>query len=205
MSIHQAEITKVYPNSAKYRIGKHMRSKAYNFLLLLLVPVLAVGCLRLTTQDSLKSISQTVCNLYNPIYSPYVETGQIVFTWNYDFSQSDIGFSLPIHSSDITIDSDGTVSAVVKESVIIKSVADGVVDQIADQDGTNVVKIMYGKNIFVEYINIDILGVSVGNAVSTGQEIGTAKIGETVQFKAYYNNKQVSNLIIDNNKIVWQN
>ncbi len=204
MSIHKAEITKVYPNSTKYKIAKHVRAKAYSFLLLLLVPVLAVGCLRLSSEDTLKAINQSVCNIYNPIYSPYVETGQIVFTWNYDYNNLDLGFAMPINSSNISIDSDGTVSAVVKESIMVKSVADGVVDNISDINDIKIVKIMYGKDIYVEYINLDVVGVCVGNAVTKNQEIGTAKLGETVQFKAYFGGKQVKNLKIENNKIVWQ-
>ncbi len=200
--IHYVEITNIKKNDINYHKANKRGYRAYSFLLLLILPVFAMGCLRLYSTTTLSGIYSNVLRAYNPIYSPYSETSNIVFTT----SDDKVGdFELPIISSKTKIDQDGTVSAEVKESILIKSVADGVVDKIEDRDGVKVIVIRHGKDLRVEYINIDVAGVNVGNIVRAGKEIGTAKLGSTVSFKAYLANKQVKGFKIENNKLVWQN
>ena len=202
--VHKVEITNLHKNSITYlERRKHKRKiKAYSFLILLL-PILAIVCLRFYSGNNINDIYMNVCNLYNPIYSPYSETGSITFA-GYTFVDNIEDFELPIVSSDIDIDDNGTVIAKIKESILVKSIADGVVERIYEQDGVNIVRILYGKDIAAEYHNIDVLGVNVGNIVEKGKEIGTAKIGDSIKLKIYLSDKQVKGLKIENNKIVWQ-
>ncbi len=206
MAIHNVEITKLYKNDITQREQKKRKKgiRVYSLLLLLLVPVFAMVCLRLYSGTNINDLYMNVCNLYNPIYSPYSETGSITFAWNYTFDNSIEDFELPIISSDISIDKEGTVTAKVKESILVKSVADGVVDKIKSVDGVKVVRILYAEDLAVEYYNIDVLGVQQGNMVERGKEIGTAKLGESIQLRAYIGEKQVKGISIKNNKIVWQ-
>ena len=206
MEIHSVEITSVQKNTILHKTLKKRRGfKAYSFILLLLVPIMALSCLRLYSETAFNEITSSICASLNPIYSPYVQTGEIVFTWNYDFETIPVEFDLPIISSDIKLLEDGTVVAKVKESIMVKSVADGVVDKIEEINGEKKVTILYYDNLKVEYINLDVVGVLEGNIVEKGKEIGTAKLNEELKFKAYFNNVQVNNLKIENNKIVWQN
>ncbi len=206
MTIHNVEITKVSKNDIVHRkVKKHKKARLYSLLLILLIPVLAMGCLRLYSETTLRDIYTNVCNLYNPIYSPFAETSNIIFAWNYTFEESLQDFEMPIHSSEITLDDNGTITAKVKESILVKSVADGVVDSIEEVDGVKVVKILYADNIYVKYINLDVVGVVEGNVVGRGKEIGTAKLGSEVKFQAFVGDNQINNLKIINNKIVWQN
>jgi len=205
MAIQNVEITNIYKNDIIHKQAKKFRKvKIYSILLLLIVPILAMGCLRLYSETSLKDIYTNVCNLYNPIYSPFAETSNIIFAWNYTFDDSITDLEMPIHSSEIRLDKDGTIVAKVKESILIKSVADGVVDSIEEIDGGKVVKILYTNDIYVKYINLDVVGVVQGNVVNRGKEIGTAKLGSEVKFQAFYKNNQINNFKIINNKIVWQ-
>ena len=204
MELHNVQITKVYKNNIEYNtLKKKVNKKLYSMLLLLMVPVLAMGCLRLYSETTLKDIYTNVCNLYNPIYSPYAETGNILFAGN--FEDNIIDLELPIISSVVKVEDDGTIVAMVKESILVKSVADGVVINLEVIDGVKCVKIMYSDSVSVEYINLDVIGVQEGNIVKRGKEIGTAKLGEEVKFKAYFNDKQIKGITIENNKIVWQN
>jgi len=185
METHNVEITRLYKNNILQEVRK--KHKPYNryttMLVLLLLPVFAMVCLRLCANTELKEVYMNVCNIYNPIYSPYSETGSITFAWNYVFDNEIEELNLPIISSNITIDNNGTIIAEVKESILVKSVADGVVDNIYDADGVNVVRIVHGNNLSVEYIGLDVLGVQVGNMVYAGKEIGTARLGDNILLK----------------------
>ena len=68
-----------------------------------------------------------------------------------------------------------------------------------------VVSILHGDNIRVDYIGLDVSGVQVGNMVEGGKEIGTAVVGSHVQFKAYVYDVQVKGFQIENNTIIWPN
>ena len=203
MELHNVQITRIYKNTIEYKtLRKRINKKLYSVLLLLLIPVLAMGCLRLYSETTLKEVYINVCNLYNPIYSPYAETGNILFAGNFTINLEDL--DLPIISSDIKVDKQGTITAKVKESILVKSIADGVVKSIQTTDGVTVVSIAYADSIMIEYINLDVVGVQEGNIVKHGKEIGTARLGDEVSFKAFYNGSQIKNIKIINNKIVWQ-
>ena len=207
MEIHSAEITKVYKSDIilKKINKKLLMIRNYSVLALLILPILALACLKIFSGTELNGIYKNACNLYNPIYSPFVETGNMTFAWNYTFSNDINDFDLPIVSSDITVLEDGTIIAKVKESIMVKSVADGVVTKIEEKDGVKSVTIAYSNDLSVKYVNIDVLGVNEGNIVERGKQIGTAKIGEEMQFKAYMGDKQLNSFKIENNKIIWQN
>jgi len=205
MEIHSVEVISIKKNTIEHRVLKSKwKVKTYSFVLLLLIPVLAFACLRLFGEANYNDMTNSICASLNPIYTPYVQTGEIVFTWNYQFDEFPVDFEMPIHSSDIKLDEGGTVTAKVKESIMVKSIADGVVDKVENIDGENIVTIVYYDNFKVEYINLDIVGVIEGNVVEKGKEIGTAKLNDEVRFKAYLNNEQIKNFKIENNKIVWQ-
>lgn len=206
MPIHNVEITNVYKNrDIEYRVLKQRYNKRiYSMIIMIVVPILVLGCIAIYSESSLKDIYHNVCNLYNPIYSPYAETGSITFAGAFDYENDYDDIEMPILSSDIRIDNDGTIIAKVKESILIKSVLDGVVESITESDGVKVVRIIYSDSIAVDYINLDVAGVNVGNIVKKGKEIGTAKLGSEVSFKVYYNNHQIDGIKIENNKLVWQ-
>ncbi len=207
MEIHSAEIVKVYKSDitlTRYN-KRYRRIRTYSLLFLLLVPVIALACIGIGSNGYLGNIYHNACNLYNPIYSPYIETSNMTFAWNYDFSEDVQDFDMPIVSSDYRVETDGTVVAKVKESIMVKSVADGVVVSVSQQDGVKSIKIAYSNDLTVEYINMDVLGVNEGNIVERGKQIGTAKLGDEIMFKAYLGNNQIKGFKIENNKLVWQN
>jgi len=127
MEIHSVEVISIKKNTIEHRVLKSKwKVKTYSFVLLLLIPVLAFACLRLFGEANYNDMTNSICASLNPIYTPYVQTGEIVFTWNYQFDEFPVDFEMPIHSSDIKLDEGGTVTAVnYGKAVITCTSADG--------------------------------------------------------------------------------
>jgi len=144
--------------------------------------------------------------VYNPVNSLYNDTSNVIFTSSAMTLEKDsLDFIIPIKGSLIDIDSDGTISFAVDKSIMVMSPESGVVDEISiSNDGIKYIKIRHTLEMYTIIQNLDIVGVSVGEAVKKGQDIAIAKEGSIVKMQILENNIPLIQLKINQSKIVWK-
>jgi len=144
--------------------------------------------------------------VYNPVNSLYNDTINVIFTSSAMTLEKDsLDFIIPIKGSLIDIDSDGTISFAVDKSIMVMSPESGVVDEISiSNDGIKYIKIRHTLEMYTIIQNLDIVGVSVGEAVKKGQDIAIAKEGSIVKMQILENNIPLIQLKINQSKIVWK-
>ena len=189
---HKVEIISLKKNEVIYK-KKH---KKYNtitticLMLSVLVVLVASGKLYLNSYDSNAIISSL-----NPIYSPYVETGNMIFTdSDYDLVSKELNFVAPVNFKDYEIFENEIVFEVLGDNVI-KAIEDGVVVEInSTNNDVKFIKILHCDNYVSVYEGIDVCGVSVGQKIDKSARIGTAKASE-IKLSLYKDNNA---LLVDN-------
>lgn len=195
MEKNKVKILSVKRNEITIKIKK----EKHNFIFLSLCVFGLVMFLSLGIVDH--GIIQTMATVYNPVNSLYNDNSDIVFT---SMSNS-LSFSLPIMGSLYEILSDGTIEFFGHKSIMIKTSELGVVEDVfINEDSKKCIKIRHADNVFSIVENIDIVGVNTGDIVKKGQDIATIRLDSRIKFSIYINNTKVSNIKIEQSKIVCQ-
>lgn len=167
---HRAEILSLQKNNFIYKKKKHYNAKVTYFSIVLVVLVLSI-----IGGKILFAGSQIVSSL-NPIFSPYVETGNMIFTdLDYKLESKELNFITPVNYKEYQIYENEIVFELLLDNVV-KSVEDGVVLEVEKaKDNNKYIKVLHCDNHISVYENIDVCGVEVGLKVSKGDQLATAK------------------------------
>lgn len=189
---HKVEIISLKKNEVIYK-KKHKKFNTITTICLMLsvlVVLVASGKVYLNSYDSNAIISSL-----NPIYSPYVETGNMIFTdSDYDLDSKELNFVAPVNFKDYEIFENEIVFEVLGDN-IIKAIEDGVVVEInSTNNDVKFIKILHCDNYVSVYEGIDVCGVSVGQKIDKSASIGTAKASE-IKLSLYKDNNA---LLVDN-------
>ena len=85
---------------------------------------------------------------------------------------------------------------------MVYSPANGVIESI-DIVGDRVIKIKHSDTLYSIIKNINIVGVKVGDIVTQGKEIATAKLGDDVIFSIESDGKLVEGFYLNKSFIKW--
>ncbi len=155
-----------------------------------------------------KTLATTISYMYDPVNPLYNDLGHIVFTNSVGYAEYNVEktvtFTVPVISNKMTIQTDHIAFEIV-DSVMVVASADGVVLKVGTmENGGKYVELKHSKSLVTRYENIDIAGVVPGEVVKSGQDIATAKVGAVVKFSILRNAVAVTNLTLQQNKVVWQ-
>lgn len=143
--------------------------------------------------------------VYNPVNSLYNDTGELTFTSGVAIEKELLDFIIPIKAKNIDIDVTGSIVFEIGESIMVKSPEAGVVSEIGfSNDGVKYIKIKHGIEMSTVISNLDIIGVVEGEVVKKGGDIATAKEGESITMQIFENNVPLTNLKINQSKIIWK-
>ena len=183
-------------------IKKPRKNRGILFLSCILILILSIGILSL---DSLSNITTEMTYVYNPVNSLYNDTGELTFTSGIAIEKELLDFIIPIKAKNIEIDVTGSIVFEIGESIMVKSPEAGVVSEIGfSNDGVKYIKIKHGIEMSTVISNLDIIGVVEGEVVKKGGDIATAKEGESITMQIFENNVPLTNLKINQSKIIWK-
>ena len=149
-------------------------------------------------------IASSMCYVYNPVNSLYNDNSSLVFA-NAGISKNNLDFTLPIVSNKYEILSNGDIVIDVVNSIMVKSLENGVIDYIGvTNDGVKYIRIMHTIDAYTLIENVDIVGVNLHEVVKKGQEIATAKPGSKITVKIFYAGNKITNIKISQSKIIWK-
>ena len=94
---------------------------------------------------------------------------------------------------------------VVNNSIMVKATEGGVVEEVGTTlDGVKYIKLKHALDVHSVVENLDIVGVAEGDIIKKGQDIATAKVGESIVLKLYLGDSQITNIKINQSKIIWE-
>lgn len=149
-------------------------------------------------------IGSNVAYVFNPVNSLYSDNSQIVFTNGDIVDKNKLDFVVPIKSDKIEVVGD-YIHFTCVNSIMVMSSEGGVVRDVGvSLDGVKYIVIRHSEDLESVIENVDIVGVTVGEIVKRGQDIATAKIGESIRFKLVEGGNSINNLSVNKSKIVWK-
>ena len=155
--------------------------------------------------ESLKSMLSKVNYVYNPVNSLYNDNSSAIFTSGVLVDKESLNFIIPIKSSAYHKNDNGEIVFDVINSIMVMACEDGVVEDVGfTLNGNKFIKIRHTLNVYSVIENVDIAGVFEGDIVKKGQDIATSQQGKQVMFRLYDNEIMVSNLKINQSKIIWE-
>ena len=155
---------------------------------------------------SISQICNSMCYIYNPVNSLYSDNSNIIFTSANAIDRESLNFVIPITGSEYSVKSSGDIRIVVDKSIMVKSIENGVVDEIGvTLDGIKYIKVLHCMNIYSLIENVGIVGVEEGDVIKKGQDIATAREGDVVTLKIFDGDIQLSNIKINQSKIICEN
>lgn len=194
---HKAEIINLKRNIIIYKDMKKIRVKRiFTLTLLFLLPLSLLMTFKFSGNSDLSTFALTCVN---PIYSPYNENGNIVFTstGKYFFENSNVEFIIPAVEKSAVVEN-GKIKVKMSENTIILAPANGIVIEIGKNENMRFIKLAHANDYFTVIENIDICGVKEGFAVKQGKQIGIAK--SDITMKIYKNKQQITKLNINENQ-----
>lgn len=211
MDYYSLEVVCLYKH---FIVHKKVEKKRISINMVIVIAFFCLSALGFLTsfvaKDYYSTLSSTISVIYNnPVDPLYNDAGNIIFTGllksnKYNVSK-DVELKLPVLSTKTTV-GENFISFEIDKSIMVTAACDGVVEDLGvNSDGHKFVKIKHSKNITTLYNNIDVAGVVVGDEVKAGADIATAKVGHTVTFVVLNDGVAVTNLSINQNKIMWQN
>jgi DNA-binding protein len=94
---------------------------------------------------------------------------------------------------------------VVNNSIMVKSSESGVVEEVGvSLNGVKYIKIKHCLDVQSVIENVDIIGVQEGEIVKKGQDIATAVEGQKIVMKLYVQDVKLTNIELNQSKIVWE-
>lgn len=149
-------------------------------------------------------IASSMCHIYNPVNSLYNDNSSLVFA-NAGLTTNNTDFTLPIVSRKYEILVNGDIAIEVIDSIMVKALESGVVEDIGvSNDGIKYIRIMHTVDCYTIIENVDIIGVIKYEKVKKGQEIATANLGDKITVKIFYCGSKVTNIKINQSKIIWK-
>jgi hypothetical protein len=198
------EILSLKKNDIVY-VVKLKKRKKINFSKINFVTFI-VGVFAYFSLTSINYVSLVASVFYSPVNSLYNDSSEVVFTSGGDIQKEKFIFTIPNIGGDYEVLEDGAILICAKNSIMIKSCEDGIVDDVGvDLDGNKYIKINHGKKYQTIISGVDISGVDKGVIVKRGQDIATSQISHKIFLRIYENGVQVKNPKIEQNKIVWEN
>ena len=121
-------------------------------------------------------LPQKLSACINPIFSPYVETSNMVFTsLDFNLESKELEFISPVVFENYEIFENEIVFSMLENSVVRAS-EDGVVIEISQtSDNVKYIKLLHCDGVITIYENIEIAGVNTGEKVMKGDSIATTK------------------------------
>ena len=200
--MRKAEITNLYKKTINIKIKKNRP----RFLLTGLIALSLILILNFTLiGDSLNSLITRVSYVYNPVNSLYNDNSSAIFTNGSFFEKETLNFVIPIKTTSYRVSISGEMEFDVISSIMVMSTEAGVIEEVGTTlDGIKYIKIKHGTSIYSIVENVDMIGVEKGNIVKKGQDIATATLGDKIVLRIFENDTQVSNVSVNQSKIVWQ-
>ena len=200
---HNVQILSIKKNVINIKFRKEMNSR----LILFCIGFIAIFMLSFSFGGStVKEVGSGMMYIYNPVNSLYNDNSSIIFTSVNAVTKDKLNFILPITGADVSLEPSGNIRLLVKNSIMVKSIENGVVDDVgATIDGIKYIKIYHTINIFSIIENVDMIGVSKGETIKKGQDIATAKEGNYVILRIFDGDNQLTNLKINQSKIICEN
>lgn len=200
LSMKTVEILSIKKKEIVIRKPKKLKSGMLVLSLIIIALTMAIF-----SHESMNDIASSMVYVYNPVNSLYSDNSGVVFTGGFIYEKDSLDFNIPIKSGTIQIDEGGTVSLLVGSSIIVKSSEAGVVDEVGiSNDGYKYIKIRHTTEVYSIISNLSIVGVSEGQVVKRGEDIAVAKEGEYIYMQILLNGLPVSNLKLNQSKIVWK-
>lgn len=154
---------------------------------------------------NIKQVGSNMAYIYSPVNSLYNDNSGIAFA-SAMLDRESVDFVLPMSGAVAEIGGNGEIYLLVNNSIMVKSCESGVVDDIGvSLDGIKYIKIRHCLDMYSIVENVNIVGVAEGDIVKKGQDIATAVEGERITLKLYSQDKQISNIKINQSKILWEN
>lgn len=143
--------------------------------------------------------------VFDPVNSLYSDNSTIIFTSLSGNNKENLNFTLPIISGNVNVNTSGDIILEVTNSIMVKSIEGGIIEDVGmSNDGVKYIKILHSLSISSMIENVDMVGVKIGDNVKKGQDIATAKLGNIVTLRLYENDIQMSNIKINQSKIICQ-
>lgn len=203
---HNLEVINLKERKIIYKNAKKIRIR--NFTIMICFLIFPLSLIMGFSIADYASFKDTIAVFTNPIYPPYSETGNIVFTNGQSYyieDKDDLEFISPVKSYETEI-VDNKITFTVYSNGIINAAEQGIVtDCGTDKNGVKFIKITHPNSITTTYLNLTNIGVKVGDAVLKGKEIGTIKENEKLLLIINQDNDIVKNITINNNVILWEN
>lgn len=153
----------------------------------------------------IRTVGSNMAYLYNPVNSLYSDNSTLAFA-SVLLDKESVDFVLPMTGTSAEVLANGDIRFVVNNSIMVKSCEGGIVDSVGTTlDGTKYIKIRHCLDMYSIVENVNIIGVAKGDIVKKGQDIATAIEGNIVTLKLFAQDNQISNIKINQSKIVWEN
>lgn len=153
----------------------------------------------------IKDVGSSLMYVYNPVNSLYSDNSSIIFTSSFLTEKENLDFVLPMSGAKVDIDKNGNINLIVGNSIMVKSTESGVVEEVGvTLDGIKFVKVKHSLDVSSIIENVDIVGVEKGDILKKGQDIATAIQGQTIVLRLYMANIQLTNIKLNQSKIVWE-
>ena len=190
-----AIVLNINKNEIKYR---HPSRSSKNKLSILLSLVILIVILPICNIN----VRQSMLRVYNPVSSLYNDNSKAIFTFAQSKNWND--FALPLVTSEVEIDN-GNVYLTATNSIMVNSIEDGVIEDCGtSNDGVRYIKISHTSEIMSVIINVDIIGVEVGEVVRRGQNMATVRIGQKITLQIFQGENQIKELTLNQSKLVWK-
>lgn len=197
--MEKVEIISLKKNEIKYIV----KIKKRNFFPITIFLIGVLLCFFLSS--NLTELKNNIAYVYNPVNSLFNDNSPAIFTSINALEKENLSFVIPVRGGKYNISNDGTLSIIITDSIMVNSIEAGVVEDIGiTNNGIKYIKIIHCLNVLSIIENVDILGVAKGDIIKKGQDIATAKVGDTVTLRIIDNDVQVSNIKIQESKIIWQ-
>lgn len=154
--------------------------------------------------DFIKDIGDNVAYVFNPVNSLYSDNSELIFTSGSLVEKNSLDFIVPIKSDNVTC-LGSSIDFVCTNSIMVMAVEGGVVREVGvTLDGTKYIKIQHSAEVESIIENVDIVGVAIGNIVKRGQDIATARVGDTISLKVIDKGVSVENLRVNHSRVLWK-
>jgi len=185
-----------------YKLKKNNYKNIWSICLTVILGVVMVFSMG---GNNVRQVASNMVYIFDPVNSLYNDNSSVIFTGLSSKSKDSLDFVIPNTSTQVQIDETGNIMIGITNSIMIKSIESGVIEELGvTNDGVKYIKIMHciGMSSLIE--NLDVVGVVEGECVKKGQDIATAKIGNVITLKLFNDGVQVSNIKINQSKIICQ-
>lgn len=153
---------------------------------------------------NIKQVGSNMAYIYSPVNSLYSDNSGVAFA-SAMLDRESVDFVLPMGGTVAQVEDNGDITLVVNGSIMVKSCESGVVSEVGTTlDGVKYIKILHALDIYSVVENVNIVGVAKGDIVKKGQDIATAQEGEIITLKLFSQGSQITNIKVNQSKIVWE-